>query len=244
MPTEAEIDAALEAVIGAARYHRAILRAGTANEDEVWRAYVALNNATVRYDDLISEEYDEVTPWDCEYLDSGDADRPDLAAAAAEPDALRIGDSVTICVRQRRDYQVPDVSRLLRIAGEARVAAWGQHDPEHARTPVTNVGEAVYELVQSGDGTVAALDGYPADLVPGNGVLVVNAVERPLTLGDTPDGEEDEPFVLSPADPLLYRLDEEIVEDDSNGDGAPGDLAEGRNGGFSGVASAGGPQLR
>ena len=57
MSTEAQIDAALEAVLTAARNHRAVLRAG-ASEERVWRAYIALNNATVRYDDLISEVYD------------------------------------------------------------------------------------------------------------------------------------------------------------------------------------------
>ena len=84
MSTEAQIDAALEAVVSAARHHRAALRAG-ASEEQVWRAYVALNNATVRYDDLISEVYDEVTPWDCEYLEADGADGFPSYGISVEP---------------------------------------------------------------------------------------------------------------------------------------------------------------
>lgn len=226
MPTDAEIDAALEAVVGAARAHRAALRA-QADEDAVWRAYVTLNNATVRYDDLISEEYDEVTPWDCEYLDAVDAD------GVADPDGLADDDHdvsaggrpALLCVRQRRDYTVPDPARLLALATTVRRSSWESHDEEHARTPVENLGEAVNELVQAGDGTVAALDAYPDDLVPGNGVLLVNAVDRALVLGDPVDGEADAPFRLLPEDTLLYRLDEEIVDEDDGDD--DGSAAEG-----------------
>ena len=214
MPTEAEIDAALDAVIVAARSHRELLRAGErATERDVSRAYVALNNATVRYDDLLSEAYDEVTPWDLEYLEpedqAGDEDGP--------PPQREIGTfgPALICVRQRRDYQVPEVRDLLRLGAQVRRKNWAEHDPDHAGVPVTNVGEAVYELVLAGDGSLASLDAYP-ELVPGNGVLLVNAIERPLDpVGESP-GEEDAPFRLLPADPLLYRLDEEIVDGDDD----------------------------
>ncbi len=211
MPTEAEIDAALDAVIAAARAHRARVRGGA--EDEVWAAYVSLNNATVRYDDLISEAYDEVTPWDCEYLDAGEvAAGPSLAELAPPAD---LGTSAILSVRHRRDYLVPDVPRLLRTASEARRATWSGQNDGHAETAVANLGEAVYEIVHSGDGTMAALDAYPDELVPGNGVLLINAVSRPLALGEPAETEEDEPFRLEHEDVLLFRLDEEIVEEDA-----------------------------
>jgi hypothetical protein len=220
MPTDAEIDSALDAVIVAARAHLALLRAGDrATEQQVARAYVALNNATVRYDDLLSEEYDEVTPWDVEYLEPEEGDQLEEAAAAPATVAEADSGSTTICVRQRRDFQVPDIAALIQLGTDQRLRNWSAHDPQYARSPVRTLGDAVYELVLSGDGSLAALDAYP-ELVPGNGVLLINAVADPLTFGDPVQTEDDEPFRLRPGDGLLYRLDEEIVEDpDSDDDG-------------------------
>ncbi|SHN45961.1 hypothetical protein [Cryptosporangium aurantiacum] len=219
MSTEAQIDAALEAVVHAARHHRAVLRAGAA-EEQVWRAYVALNNATVRYDDLISEVYDEVTPWDCEYLESDGEAPPEPAVPPVLPPAdvpvpVPDGGALLVSVRHRRDYVVPQPSRLLALATEARRTSWAAVDATHAARPVTEVGEAVNELVQAGDGTVAALDAYPEELVPGNGVLVVNALRRPLTFADTPATAIPDPLLLGPDEAQLYRMDEEIVDEDS-----------------------------
>ncbi|GAA3396438.1 hypothetical protein [Cryptosporangium minutisporangium] len=219
MSTEAQIDAALEAVVSAARHHRAALRAG-APEEQIWRAYVALNNATVRYDDLISEVYDEVTPWDCEYLEAeSDApepgpDEPPLLPPLPEVPATD-GGALMVSVRHRRDYVIPQPTRLLTLATEARRTSWAGVDATHAARPVTDIGEAVNELVQAGDGTVAALDAYPEDLVPGNGVLVVNAVRRPLTFADAPANGGPDPLLLGPDEAQLYRMDEEIVDEDT-----------------------------
>ncbi|GAA0278002.1 hypothetical protein [Cryptosporangium japonicum] len=224
MSTEAQIDAALEAVVSAARHHRAVLQAG-APEERIWRAYVALNNATVRYDDLISEIYDEVTPWDCEYLES---DGEPEAPPAAPPDRSRptggvpVGDgALMVSVRHRRDYVIPEPARLLSLATEARGTSWAAVDSTHAARPVTDVGEAVNELVQAGDGTVAALDAYPEDLVPGNGVLLVNALHRPLTFADAPASGGPDPLHLGPDETQLYRMDEEIVDEESLDDPVP-----------------------
>lgn len=213
MPTDAEIDSALDAVIAAARAHRALLRAGERVSDrDLWRAYVVLNNATVRYDDLLSQAYDEETPWDVEYLEPDEEDADTAPAVVPEAhEALSTG-STTICVRQRRDFQVPDITALVRLGTEMRRQNWSAHDAAYAQTPVTNLGDAVYELVLAGDGSLAALDSYP-ELVPGNGVLLINAVAHPLTFTDTVEAEEDEPFRLEHGDSLLYRLDEEIVDD-------------------------------
>jgi hypothetical protein len=213
MPTDAEIDAALDAVIVAARAHLALLRAGDrATDQQVARAYRALNNATVRYDDLLSEEYDEVTPWDVEYLEPEDGDGTEEEGAAPLDAGAAVTGSTTICVRQRRDFQVPDIAALIALGTEQRLRNWSAHDPLYAASPVTTLGDAVYELVLAGDGSLAALDAYP-ELVPGNGVLLVNAVQEPLAFAEPVQTEEDEPFRLRPGDALLYRLDEEIVED-------------------------------
>jgi hypothetical protein len=166
-----------------------------------------------------------------EYLEtdeSGDAGAAELPApngvapAYAPVGAAAAADgSATVCVRQRRDFQVPDVGALIRLGSETRRQNWAAHDEQYGRTPVDNLGEAVYELVLAGDGSLAALDAYP-ELVPGNGVLLVNAVERPLVFTEAAEGEEDEPFRLTPADVLLYRLDEEVIEEaDADGDAAP-----------------------
>lgn len=244
MSSEAQIDAALEAIVSAARHHRAVLQAG-ASEERVWRAYVALNNATVRYDDLISTVYDEVTPWDCEYLEAdGDPDRqPEVASSdVGRADTVSgVGSpgsgasSLMVCVRHRRDYVVPEPARLLTLATEARRTSWAGIDATHAARPVTQLGEAVNELLQAGDGTVAALDAYPEELIPGNGVLLVNELHRPLMFADPALPGVDEPSLLSTepsllsseplllgADPLLlgadevqlYRMDEEVVDED------------------------------
>ena len=226
MSTEAQIDAALDAVMTAARNHRAVLRAG-ASEERVWRAYVALNNATVRYDDLISEVYDEVTPWDCEYLEADG--EPEIEV----PDGSRVGTpggvggdagALMVCVRHRRDYVVPEPARLLALATEARQRSWAAINATHAARPVTEVGEAVNELVQAGDGTVSALDSYPEELVPGNGVLLVNALHRPLTFPEAAVAGADEPLLLGPDEVQLYRMDEEVVDEEALEDpeGGPG----------------------
>jgi len=131
---------------------------------------------------------------------------------APEGAAVATSGSATICVRQRRDFQVPDIAALLTLGSEQRQQNWAAHDPQYARIPVSNLGDAVYELVLAGDGSLASLDAHP-ELLPGNGVLMVNTVATPLTFGDPGQSEEDEPFRLRPGDTLLYRLDEEIVEE-------------------------------
>lgn len=222
MPTDAEIDAALEAVVTAARAHRALLKAGErTSEQDLYRAYVALNNATVRYDDLLNATYDEVTPWDVEYIEPAAEEFVEvingaeaMRAPSSEPEPPVKEGSVTISVRQRRDYQVPDVAELRELAAEVRRQTWADHDPSYARTPVTHLGDAVYELILAGDGSLAALDAYP-QLIPGNGVLIINMVSEPLSFADTDaeDTEQDEPFRVAPTDALLYRMDEETVEE-------------------------------
>ena len=81
----AELDAALERVIAAARAHLAAVKAadGRVDDDEVWQAYVELNNASYAYDELLLDAFGEVTPWDVEPIDPDEADQRSSARTAA-----------------------------------------------------------------------------------------------------------------------------------------------------------------
>src|SRR3954452_5530798 len=73
----AELAAALARVVEAARGHLAAVKAaqGRIDDDGVWQAYVALNNASFSYDELLLDVFGEVTPWDVESSDPEEADR-------------------------------------------------------------------------------------------------------------------------------------------------------------------------
>ena len=55
------------------------LNAGAPEDDGVWRAYVALNNAAYEYDRMLGAAFDEVTPFDVERI-VDDADGTTLAS--------------------------------------------------------------------------------------------------------------------------------------------------------------------
>ena len=57
-------------MITAARAHLAAVKAadGAPDDDGVWNAYVALNNASHDYDELLEDVFGEVTPWDLEAI--------------------------------------------------------------------------------------------------------------------------------------------------------------------------------
>ena len=128
----AELDAALERVIAAARDHLAAVKAadGRADDDEVWRAYVELNNASNAYDELLLDAFGEVTPWDVEAIDPDEADRQ-FGVGIGGVDGTEAEDPhpQIISVRQRRDYRVPSVAALLRLA----VAGVGTATPPRSR---------------------------------------------------------------------------------------------------------------
>ncbi|MEV4388900.1 hypothetical protein AB0J68_24855, partial [Micromonospora sp. NPDC049580] len=164
-----ELDAALERVIEAARHHLAAVRAaqGRVDDDDVWQAYVALNNASFAYDEQLLDAFGEVTPWDVDSIDPDEADERfgGEGAEASDPHPR------VISVRQRRDYRVPSISALLRAAEAARREGTPEDDEP---APVEGVGEAVLELLQSGDGSLGALD--VPELEPLDGVVMVSEV--------------------------------------------------------------------
>src|SRR5688572_22394958 len=149
-----ELDEALERVFEAARAHLTAVKAaeGRVDDDDVWQAYVNLNNTSFAYDEQLLDAFGEVTPWDVESIDPDEADQRfgggigGLDGAEGDPHPR------VISVRQRRDYRVPSVSALLRVADAARrnlVPA----DEEAGE--VESVGEAVLELLQAGDGSLS-----------------------------------------------------------------------------------------
>ncbi len=209
MTEDSELDGALEQVVTAARAHLAAVKAagGALENAEVWRTYVALNNASHAYDQLLLDRYGEVTPWETEEID--------LSAAQANAGlyAAGLGEAddpypTVISVRQRRDYRVPSVSALLRVAQEtARRARADEGDD--VELPST-VGEAVLELVQAGDGSLSALD--VPELEPLEGVVTVTEVAEPLDLESLADDDEADPFQTGPDDQLVGRLDEHPLD--------------------------------
>lgn len=206
-----ELDAALERVIEAARHHLAAVRAaqGRVDDDDVWQAYVALNNASFAYDEQLLDAFGEVTPWDVDSIDPDEADeRFGAEGVEASDPHPRV-----ISVRQRRDYRVPSISALLRAAEAARREGTPEEDEP---APVEGVGEAVLELLQSGDGSLGALD--VPELEPLDGVVMVSEVGTPVDLESFDDDDAVGPFQPAGDDRLVGRLDEhpflELDDDD------------------------------
>ncbi|MFI7578604.1 hypothetical protein [Micromonospora sp. NPDC049497] len=209
-----ELDAALERVIEAARHHLAAVRAaqGRIDDDDVWQAYVALNNASYAYDEQLMDGFGEVTPWDVEAIDPDEADRRFGGGEGVEPTDPH---PRVISVRQRRDYRVPSVSALIQVAEAARRAGTPEEDET---APVEGVGEAVLELLQSGDGSLGALE--VPELEPLDGVVMVSEVGTPVDLESFDDDDPVGPFQPALDDRLVGRLDEHSFLDDDEHDHA------------------------
>jgi hypothetical protein len=205
---DANLDLALETVFEAMKAHLAAVRqaGGKVDDDNVWKAYVELNNASYAYDDLLLDAFGEVTPWNVDMID------PDLAeerlglGGGAEPTDPH---THVVSVRQRRDYKVPSVAALIAAATAARREA--MVDDEGADDPVESVGEAVLELLQSGDGSLGALD--VPELEPLDGLVAVVEVDAALDLGDFDETDGAGPFTLASPARLVGRLDEHAYSD-------------------------------
>jgi hypothetical protein len=205
----AHLDEALEKVIAAARTHLAAVRAadGRVDDDGVWKAYVDLNNSSFAYDDALLDAFGEVTPWDVDAIDPELAD--EKVGAMAELANADDPYARLISVRQRRDYRVPSVAALIKAAESARREA--MDGEEGAEEPVESVGEAVLELLQSGDGSLSALD--VPELEPLDGLVAVAEVENGLDLTEYDEVDGAGPFTLEPPGRLIGRLDEQPYAD-------------------------------
>jgi hypothetical protein len=203
----AELDAALERVIESARGHLAAVKAaqGRIDDDDVWQAYVTLNNTSFAYDELLLDAFGEVTPWDVESIDPDEADqRFGIGLGGVDGTEPTDPHPQVVSVRQRRDYRVPSVAALLRIAEAARRSAAPEGDD--VGEPVESVGEAVLELLQAGDGSLSSLD--VPELEPLDGLLTVSEVGTPLDLEAFAEDDAVGPFAPAADDLLVGRLDE------------------------------------
>lgn len=178
----AALDAALERVVEAARAHLAAVKAadGRVDDDEVWQRFVAFNNSSSAYDELLMDTFGEVTPWDVELIDPEQADAQyGVGIGGVDGSEPLDAEPVTVSVRQRRDYLVPSVAALLRVAEAARRALpEGHPGVEPAEGGERGAVEAVQELLAAGDGSLASLD-IP-ELEPLAGVTVFGEVTEPL----------------------------------------------------------------
>jgi hypothetical protein len=197
-----ELDTALERMVTAAREHLAAVKQaeGAPDDDAVWHAYVGLNNAAHDYDELLNDVFGEVTPWDVEAItDEDTAPLPTLISAEVTGGTGgQDPHPAVISVRQRRDYRVPSVSALLRAAEEDE--------------PVSSVADAILELLQSGDGSLAMLD-IP-ELEPLDGVVIVAEVEQALDPSSDLAREEESAFRLGAGDRVVARLNEQSIDDE------------------------------
>lgn len=226
----ADLDAALEKVIAAARKHLAAVKDadGRVDDDAVWRSYVELNNSTFAYDDLMLDTCGEVTPWDVERIEPEEADDQWLGGPLDEaPDEP----AITISVRQRRDYEVPSVRALLRVASAvAHNASADDEESAGVAREITDVGDAVVEILQAGDGALGSLD-IP-ELEPLDSVVTVSVVPEPMEIDSLDDESPDAGFRSGAEDRLLcryYERERDIDVDDLDSDDldSPPAVAEG-----------------
>ncbi len=207
--TTVELETALDRVYAAAKAHlRAVVAAdGRVDDESVWQAYVELSNASYDYDGLLLDQYDEVTPWNVP--NPAEADRQFGVAAVQAGDEERDDPyGPVVSVRQRRDYRVPSVAALLKVAEVARTASpeVDLDDDEDAGGPIDSVSEAVLELLQAGDGSLGALD-IP-ELEPLDGIVAVVETREPLDIDEFDETDAVGPFQVAAADKLVGRLDE------------------------------------
>jgi hypothetical protein len=179
---------------------------GRVDDDGVWKAYVELNNASYAYDDLLLDAYGEVTPWDVDVIDPELADEK---LGTLGGDSAGDPHSHVVSIRQRRDYRVPSVSALIAAATSARRDA--MDGEAGADDPVESVGEAVLELLQSGDGSLSALD--VPELEPLDGLVAVVEIEEGLDLEAFDETDGAGPFTLASPARLVGRLDEHAYAD-------------------------------
>lgn len=195
-----ELDVGLDHLLYAAKVHLTAVRSG--RDQAIEQAYDALAVATENYNQLLRRTTGESAPW-----------RRGISERTTTTTDDLVRDGMTISVRKRRDYTVPNVDQLLDAATEAKSEAsstGGQHDVHwRDERPIADVGEAVYELLQAADGSMSGLD-IP-ELWAGEGLIMVNAVARALDLtADAGYGEQDQPFVVRPDTAVLMRIDERV----------------------------------
>jgi hypothetical protein len=176
---------------------RCLTRSGEA-DTEVQTAYAILRQASERYDDLLFELLDEVTPWEFPQGPHVDIEYED---ADAEPSAVG--------VFVRRDYDVGDADQLLHAGQDAYSELYPAHPREAAVADVSHPGRALYQLLHAYG--VDGLDqrAEASGLTPRGGTVWVQELGQ-----DDTETLIDEPFGVVDEEMLIYRLDEVIEPDD------------------------------
>ncbi|WP_166350335.1 hypothetical protein [Phytoactinopolyspora limicola] len=169
----------------------------------VQAAYTALRHAAERYDDLLFELREEVTPWEF-------PEGPHVDIEYEDPDA----EPASVGVFVRRDYDIVDGDELLRAGREAYGELYPAHPRQAADADVNHAGRALYQLLHAFG--VDGLDqrAEPSGLLPRGGTVWV----QELTDGDG-DTLVDEPFAVVDDEMLIYRLDEVIGPDEDDAQG-------------------------
>jgi hypothetical protein len=202
-----DVAAAAEVLAESVRRHAVVMVDADAPVRTALAAIEALRASARRYEEVIfgtsgwgpvfadldEEEFDEDDDGDDEEHGHNGAE------VAAEP-------AITVTIRARYDYQIPDPDALVQAGQLARIRAW-DGDP-HGAEPVTHVGEAIYELFHLAGATFPALD-IP-ELEPASGFVTVHRTETPLEPDDIvgPGVDLEELLIADDEDELLYDLAE------------------------------------
>lgn len=196
--------AALDELTDALDAHlEASLRRSGEADPTVQAMYTRLRDAADRYDDLLFELTDEVTPWEFPEGPPLDVEYEDPAAA---PDA--------VSVLVRRDYGLADTAGLLLAGREAYGELYPDSPDEAARADVSHPGRALYQMLHA-----YGVDGLDqraerAGLAPRGGTVWVQAIG-----GDSAETLVDDPFGIAQEEALIYRLDEVLNPDEDEASG-------------------------
>lgn len=191
----ARLQAALDDLTDALENHleACLARSGEADV-AVQSAYTALRHAADRYDNLLFDLRDEVTPWEF-------PEGPHVDIEYEDPDA----EPTAVGVFVRRDYDIAAADELLQAGQEAYGELYPAQPAEAAQVDVTHPGRALYQLLHAYG--VDGLDqrAEASGLLPRGGTVWV----QELTEEDT-ETLVNEPFGVVDDEMLIYRLDEVI----------------------------------
>lgn len=194
------LQAALDDLTDALENHlQAVLARQGEADAGVQTAYTALRQLAERYDDLLFDICDEVTPWEFPEGPPSGLEYEDHDAAPG-----------LVGVLVRRDYEISDTDTLLGAGREAYGELYPGDPVESAVSDVSHPGRALYQMLHAYG--VDGLDERAEDagMLPRGGTVWVQA----LAPGDD-ETISDDPFGVADEELLVYRVDEIIHVDES-----------------------------
>lgn len=200
-PTPEAVRSAASALKDAIDRHLAVIeaRSGEAGGDvaardgEVQEAFDALQAAAERYDDVLFDVYEEVTPFE-----AGGAD-------AAPEGVESLEGTPVVSLYLRRDYAVSDPDGLL-AAGRAAHKTLAESDGGAPDEEPDHHGAALFQLL-----AVTGIDGFDesaeeAGLDPLGGTVWLLAAEAGARLDENPFDDAD-------PDRLIFRVNEVVGDE-------------------------------